>query len=172
MLASSLGAYWDCDVEGAGSPLRGRGCAAPLRADVVAARRRPGADAAVEGALRRDCAGGGCDSLEELEIAESGRKEREVVLSTRVDRGRDERRVEVRLGAVGRGRVDSAAEVGLRRDCDRDRADFAVVLAADDGMVLGLEVVEPVGVFVLLPSSRASASEFEAISPPSSMPPN
>lgn len=132
---------------------------APGRVDVVATRRRLGAEVVVEaeGVLSREAVGAGCDSFEDVEMEESGRKERVEVLSTRVERGRAERKVEERFGAR-RVRVVSVAMVGLRRDWERDRPGFAAVEGVE-GILFGL-----VGGLLLRPSSFASASESDAMS--------
>lgn len=154
-----------CAVAGVGSADCVRPLAVPLRKDTVAARRRLGADAPVEeeeGGLRREAAGPGCDSFEEVEMEESGRKERVDVLSTRVERGRAERNVEERFGA-GRVRVESVVVVvGLRRDWERDRPCLADVEGVG-GILFGLAIAD-VGGLLLRPSNLASASEFDAMS--------
>jgi hypothetical protein len=114
VLASSLGIACPTAAEGVGRPLTGRG-----RVDVVAERRRDVVDVVEEeadGTFNREDAGGGCDSFEDVEIEESGRKERVVVLSRSVESGRVDRIPAVRFATTGAERVDSAVPVCLRRD--------------------------------------------------------
>ena len=125
------------------------GC--PLRESDGAGRRSPAEEAVVEeGAFSLE--DGIWCSLEELEIEESGRRGRVVVLSTRVESGREGRRVDERV-AVDGGLVDSETEVGFRRDWDRANPVLDALGAATAGVF--------VGDLILLPSSLARASEFD-----------